>query len=190
MPSLVLIQLLHAIFFCNLYLNHYYNCLFVSFKYWWIDIFETNFSLFLSFSLSVSVTLYLSSETVWFWLSLVQQSSGFAWQASSCRTEVTTGATSRRGQNSSQDKRGPKPPTQSLTKSGSTSKKTVGQRVCDVFIRLHNLLQFSVVHAYCSIKRHPMDKLLFSKVKLKQKKMVSLKWLKRFSKVREEERWG
>lgn len=67
----------------------------------------------------IHLCLSVHSGTVWFWQSLVRQSFGFAWQVSSWPTEVSIGATSQRGQNSSQAKLGPKPQMiRSRTKSG------------------------------------------------------------------------
>ncbi len=82
----------------------------------------------------LSISLFVHSETVWFWQNLVRLSFGSAWGASSCLTEVSTGATSQHGQNSSLDKLGPKPPAQSLTKSRLTFKKMVSHSVHLVFM--------------------------------------------------------
>lgn len=66
------------------------------------------------------------SETTSYWPSPVRLSLGSASQASSCPTKVITGVTSQHGPNSSRVKHGPKPPVQSPTRSGLTSKKMVG----------------------------------------------------------------
>lgn len=81
----------------------------------------------------------MSSETISSWPSPVRLNLGSDSLASSCLTEVITGVTSQRGLNSSQDKHGPKPPVQSLTKSGLTFKKMVGvtSHLCFVYISSH-----------------------------------------------------